>query len=214
MPSSSPRRFPGRRRKHDPAALLLPAGLGLAGFQQRGMGSATPPSALAGAIAQAEGFGSPGAVPTVANNPGDLEIGDVGYGVTTAAGGNKITNFPDAATGYTALQNQINKITSGQSTAGYTPAMSIAQVGQIYSGGSSTWANNVASALGVSPDTSFASVASGSATTADTSTPASSLDAINSSISGLLSGSTTDTSSLMAGGLALGAAALAWWLFF
>lgn len=128
-------------------------------YIRRGMGQ----SQLAQAIAAAEGYGQPGAVPTIANNPGDLELGDIGGSVTQAAQGQQITNFPSADAGWAALENQINLIANGESTAGYTPAMSIAQVGQIYSGGSSNWANNVANYLGVSPDTNFASMAGGSA---------------------------------------------------
>jgi hypothetical protein len=156
MMSFPPKRFP--RWRFDSAADLLRPGFGLRGFR-RGLSAA--PSALATAISKAEGYGVPGTVPTVANNPGDLELGDIGYGVTVAAGGEKITNFPDAASGYAALESQINKIATGTSSAGYQPGWSISQVGNLYSGGSSAWASNVASTLGVSPDTPFASVATG-----------------------------------------------------
>lgn len=73
------------------------------------------PSALASAIASAEGFGPTNNIPTIANNPGDLELGNIGYGTTAAAGGNAITNFGTLADGWAALQNQINLIASGQS---------------------------------------------------------------------------------------------------
>lgn len=170
-----PRRFPGRRRRHDSAERLgVGSGqwaVGLRGlFPARGLG-ATAPSPIAAAIASAEGYGHAGNIPTRANNPGDLEIGDIGYGTITASGGNKITVFPNAAAGYTALQNQVNLISSGQSTAGYTPGMSIAQVGNLYAGGSSNWANNVASYLGVSPSTNFSTVAGGQSASLPTSFP-------------------------------------------
>ena len=74
----------------------------------------------------------------------------------TAAGGQQITVFPTAEAGWAALEHQIDLIVSGQSKAGYTPDMSIAEVGQIYSGGSSNWAANVASVLGTTPEASFA----------------------------------------------------------
>ena len=153
---------PFHRRKHDSAALVLAPGLGMQafGFPRRGLGM----SAVASAIAQAEGFGQPGAIPTIANNPGDLELGNIGSGVTIAAGGQQITNFPTLEAGEAALENQVNLIATGTSKAGYSPSMSIAQVGQLYSGGSSNWANNVAAALGVDPSTNFASVVSGSPT--------------------------------------------------
>jgi hypothetical protein len=157
-----PKRFPTHGRRFDPAAALLPRGFGLAGYRR---GLAGAPSAAAQAIATAEGYGKLGAIPTVANNPGDLEIGDIGYGVSIAAGGQKITNFGSADQGWSALQNQIYKITTGTSSAGYLPGMSIAEVGQLYSGGSTAWANNVASSLGVTPDTPFSAVAGGGGST-------------------------------------------------
>ena len=56
--------------------------------------------ALAQAIATAEGFGVPGAVPTRANNPGDLVMGDQGLGVANAEG---VTIYPTIAAGWAAL---------------------------------------------------------------------------------------------------------------
>ena len=186
-------RSPFRKPKHDPAALLLAPGLG---FYRRGLGGVSgAPSAMAGAIAQAEGYGIAGAIPTVANNPGDLVSGDIGYGTIQGK-----TIFPSAAAGWGALQNQVNLITSGKSTAGYTPTMTIAQVSNLYSGSSNgNWGNNVASILGVTPDTSFAAAASGSASapvpvpvdyTLATATP--STDGSDVSLSDLLGLSITD----------------------
>lgn len=207
MPLSTPRRFPGRRR-HDHAALLLPPGIGLGVFRRRGMGFAAP-SPLAAAISQAEGFGVAGAIPTVANNPGDLAIGDIGYGVMGSA---NITKFPDVATGYQALQNQINLIASGQSKAGYPANATIAQVSNIYSGSTSgQWGNNVATILGVTPDTPFAAVASGSASAPGvlaSSGATSTTPLAGASLSDLLSGFSTgsDTTPLLIGGIAAMAA--------
>ena len=108
-------------------------------------------SALANAIANAEGFGVSGAIPTRANNPGDLALGDIGYGTL----GNGITVFPDVASGAAALENQVNKMVNGGSHV-YDPNMTIAQAGQIYSGGDSNWAKNVAQTLGVPSSTTLA----------------------------------------------------------
>ena len=117
-------------------------------------------SALANAIAQAEGANVSGSIPNKANNPGDLELGDIGYGTIAAAGGQQITVFPSLSAGLAALENQISLIASGQSKAGYPQGATIAQVGAIYAGDTSgTWAQNVANALGLSPDTSFAAAA-------------------------------------------------------
>jgi hypothetical protein len=178
------------------------------GYYRRGIGGL---SRMGQAISTAEGFGPSGNVPTIANNPGDLELGDIGYGVTQAAGGQQITNFPTLEAGEAALENQINLIATGTSKAGYTPSMSIAQVGQLYSGGSSAWANNVAAALGVSPDTNFASLIDGAlaSTSASVTAPAdASLDTSGSSISDLLAGlvPSTDTAPYIVGGLVVVAA--------
>ncbi len=117
------------------------------------------------AIANAEGYGIPGAIPTVANNPGDLANGDIGYGSM----GNGITVYPDPQSGYTALQNQIMAIQNG-SSANYSPTDSIASIGDTWTGGTATapgdpnWANNVASSLGLDPSQSlFGAAGNGSA---------------------------------------------------
>ena len=108
------------------------------------------------AIAQAEGFNVPGSIPQTANNPGDLEVGDIGFGTL----GQGITKFGSLDDGWTALANQINIIVSGQSSY-YSPNATLAQVGATYSGGDPNWANNVASVLGVSVNTPFASLTGG-----------------------------------------------------
>jgi hypothetical protein len=118
------------------------------------------PSGLAQAIANAEGYGVPGAIPTAANNPGDLVLGDIGYG-TMGAG---ITVFGSSSDGWSALENQLQLISNGQSR-NYSPGMSIAQIGQVWAGGDGNWAINVASSLGVSTSTAFASVYSPSIVT-------------------------------------------------
>ena len=171
---------------------------------------ASSPSAVAQAIATAEGYGPSNNVPTIANNPGDLELGNIGYGTTAASGGQQITNFPTADAGWAALENQITKMATGGSSAGYTPSMSIAQVGQLYSGGSSAWANNVASSLGVDPSTNFASVVSGSA---PATSPATAGANMVTDLSSILSadGTSTDNTSLYAAGIGIGALVLAVW---
>lgn len=116
-------------------------------------------SSLANAIATAEGYGVPGAIPTLANNPGDLVLGNQGYGVM----GNGITVFPTVQSGYDALNNQIGLIQSGQSAV-YSQNESIAQIGNTWSGGNPAWANNVASSLGVSPSTPVSQIASPNST--------------------------------------------------
>jgi len=106
---------------------------------------ASAQSDLAAAIAYAEGFGVPGAIPTVRNNPGDLTQSGV------------IATYPDSTAGYTALETQLQTIAAGRSRY-YNPNMSIAQIGSIYANGDPNWASNVADYLGVSPDTPFSAV--------------------------------------------------------
>lgn len=216
-------RSPFRKRRFDSAASLgvltirTGAGLGLyvaripfPPSRARGLGASSP-SRTAQAIATAEGFGPSGNIPTIANNPGDLELGNIGYGTTGAAGGQQITNFPTADAGWAALENQITMMATGSSSAGYTPSMSIAQVGQLYSGGSSAWANNVASALGVDPSTNFASVVTGSAPATSPSTAGASTVPDLSSILSSDGTSTDNTGLYAAAGIGVGALVLAVW---
>lgn len=127
----------------------------------------TPLQSIASAIGKAEGYGIPGAIPTVANNPGDLVNGDIGYGTL----GQGITVYPSAQAGSDALTNQLNLIANG-SSANYSPSESISQIGSTWAG-SPTWGSNVASTLGVTPSTSFASLLDGTATTGSSGSTAS-----------------------------------------
>jgi|SRR5690348_16030122 len=101
-------------------------------------------STFAAAIAYAEGYGPPAARPTRNNNPGDLKNWP---GVPTDSGGYSI--FPSAQVGWDALEQQLASIASGQSSY-YSPDMTLAQMGEIWAGGDSNWAANVANYLGVS----------------------------------------------------------------
>lgn len=69
---------------------------------------------LASGIEKAEGFGIPGAIPTRANNPGDIEYGPFAkaHGATgsiTAAGGKQIAVFPNVGVGLSALYALLEK---------------------------------------------------------------------------------------------------------
>ena len=105
-------------------------------------------SPLANAIANAEGFGKSDAVPTRANNPGDLEVGDVGYGTITAKGGQQITIFGNVGDGWARLNRQIDLIFSGRSRY-YKPDETLNDFGSTYSGGSPSYGSNLANFLGV-----------------------------------------------------------------
>jgi len=114
--------------------------------------------AISAAIARAEGFGVSGAIPTRAHNPGDVVEGDKGYGTL---GTEHITVFSDDSTGWQALYHLVNRILSDE-VSSYRDAfglssnldMTFYQLAQKYTGNDSpdTWANNVASILGVSAD--------------------------------------------------------------
>lgn len=82
------------------------------------------------------------------NNPLDLAEGDQGYG-TFGAG---ITIFPTVAAGVAAGVKQVQLMESNASGV-YQSDESINDVAQSYAPGAqaTTWANNVANALGVSP---------------------------------------------------------------
>jgi hypothetical protein len=108
--------------------------------------------AFAKAIAKAEGHGIPGAIPTEANNPGDLVLGDKGYGTLGSAG---ITVFPDIQSGMNALYKELALIIAGQSHV-YNLDMTISDMAQHWTTTQQDeWANNVANALGVSTDTTL-----------------------------------------------------------
>ena len=113
------------------------------------MGSLNFP-ALDAAIAKAEGFGTPGAIPTLANNPGDLIAGPFAtahgaVGSIPAAGGQMIAAFPDVATGTAATDALISSKYAG---------VTVADLSRGWLSGSdpttqTNWANTVASTLGV-----------------------------------------------------------------
>jgi len=134
-----------------PWIVLGGSALAIALLQQR---SATSPAGLhsqrvlrlAEAIAFAEGFGKPGALPTVLHNPGDL----------TSLGGSLKSYLSDDE-GWEALYQYIESMLAGNSY--YSPDMSINSVSDIYSGSASReWAVNVAAYLGVSPSTPIGEV--------------------------------------------------------
>jgi hypothetical protein len=107
---------------------------------------------IAKAIAKAEGFYVSGSVPSRAHNPGDLKLGDKGYGTIDGK-----TIFPSDSQGWQALYHEVQLILDGKS-AYYQPSMSIADIGNIYSGGDPNWAQNVADDLGVDVDTQIGQV--------------------------------------------------------
>jgi hypothetical protein len=113
-------------------------------------------SALAQAIATAEGYGVDGAIPTLANNPGDLVIpGWTGQTI----GSEGIAVFSTPAEGWARLGHQLTLISSGASRV-YQRSMTIADMANKWAPGAQAagWAANVANSLGVTTDTTVDSI--------------------------------------------------------
>lgn len=107
-------------------------------------------TAMAQAIAEAEGFFVPGSIPAKAHNPGDLTQGDFGdTGVyLTSSSGVQIIVYPDDQTGWNALYEKLQNIANGTSSV-YSPDMTIAQFAAKWTTTQqSSWADNVASSIG------------------------------------------------------------------
>jgi hypothetical protein len=108
--------------------------------------------ALAAAIAKAEG-----ADPSI-NNPGDLTAGDVDPSNITGTFNNAgVVIIDSVENGWNFLYGKLQNIFSGNSEV-YNPSMTISEFAQTYTGGDNadSWASTVASALGVTPDTTLA----------------------------------------------------------
>jgi hypothetical protein len=97
---------------------------------------------LATAISIAEGFGEPEAIPTLANNPGDLELGNVGNGTL----GEGITVYSSVSEGWAALWAQVEMMLSG-TDLNYPASLTWSQVGALYAGDSIAWPANVVAQL-------------------------------------------------------------------
>lgn len=94
------------------------------------------------AIATAEGYGIPGAIPTRANNPGDLMLG----GSTLGEG---ITHFADESAGWNALYHQLERIRDDKSSV-YSKHFSILEMAKHWAPfDAESWAHNVAQSLSV-----------------------------------------------------------------
>lgn len=103
---------------------------------------------FARAISKAEGYGVPGAIPTVRNNPGNIR---------SSAG--PIATYPTPEAGWDALYRQVRLMLAGTSSY-YRPSMSLSEVARVYTGESAymNWARIVARELGVSVDTPIGEV--------------------------------------------------------
>lgn len=114
---------------------------------------------FAGAVAKAEGYGIPGAIPTLANNPCDLTTGDSGSFETDGVMNKEnVVRFVHLDDGWQAAFVKFNRIFAGRSLV-YPLTMTLREMGIKYSGGRPEWAVNVARELGVSQDITLADLA-------------------------------------------------------
>ena len=104
---------------------------------------------LSDAIAYAEGFFVTGSRSQRNNNPGDLTVDLTGTGIGFDGA---FVIYATAYDGWDALKKQVFRMIDG-SSAFYNPSMSILEIAMTYtSTQQETWANNVASRLGVDID--------------------------------------------------------------
>jgi hypothetical protein len=108
---------------------------------------------FAEAIARQEGFYVTGAIPQIANNPGDLKV----PGLPTLPG-TSITKFQSVAAGWNALYKQLHLILTGGSNY-YTLDMTIEEMSRVWTATQQQpWAQNVSNYLGVPVTTPLWSV--------------------------------------------------------
>jgi hypothetical protein len=140
-------------------ALPLPTSWTNQNWFSRGLGQA---SAIAAPIIAQEGI-CPSPSNCKNNNPGALAYAGQ-PGATLGPGGTAV--FDTYQDGYNALINQIDLYASGSCAACGGQPLTIAQMTAIYAPAGipgndpSTYAANIAAALGVSPDTSLSSIVS------------------------------------------------------
>lgn len=136
-----------------------------------GMGDLT--SSLASSIAQFEGYNKPGSVAQRNNNPGNLRSGPGQIGTDSLG----FAIFPDAATGWAALDNQVNLnvargLTLQQFFAG-EPGVYAGYAPSADSNNPTQYANFVASQAGIPTDVPLNQLSSAGAAVppVDTSSP-------------------------------------------
>lgn len=129
-------------------------------MQRAGLGSLT--DSLANAIAQFEGYNKAGSVAQRNNNPGNLRSGPGQIG--TDANGYAI--FPDANTGFAALDNQINlNVSRGlslQTFIGGQPGVYPGYAPSADNNNVSNYVNFLSSQLGIDPNTPLNGLSPGS----------------------------------------------------
>jgi hypothetical protein len=112
---------------------------------------------LAYAVACAEGFFAPHSLPSIIHNPGDLELGNRGFG--TQAGktcykkADPEADIKDGSDGWSALRRQCVMMLSGASLE-YSVNDSFDDVARKWTGGDhpEDWVKNVCEKLNIQPD--------------------------------------------------------------
>lgn len=115
---------------------------------------------FAQAISFAEGFGVAGAIPTLANNPGDMIVPAATGATGKTLGSEGITVFDSVQNGWNALYHQLQLIVNGSSHV-YSLSDTIDSMAAKWTNTqASAWSANVASYLGVPSSTSLSSLLS------------------------------------------------------
>lgn len=105
---------------------------------------------IAQAISVAEGYGIPGAIPTVRNNPGNIR--------DNSLPGAPVGTYQTAEDGWNALYRQVARMLAGSSL--YPKHWTLEEVAKRYTGEAAymNWARNVARILGVSTKIVFSEI--------------------------------------------------------
>ena len=136
-------------------------GLSVAGVNIPSIPNVSPEAiqAFAFAISVAEGFGQPNAIPTLANNPGDItDVGQNLPGDTGQRMGQNIIVFDSVSDGWNALYAQAGRMLSGTDPL-WPRTWTLIQTGAQYAGDPQNWPVNVADSLDVNTSTTLGQVA-------------------------------------------------------
>lgn len=127
-------------------------------------------AALDSLIAQMEGYGQPGVYATVNNNPGNIKAGSFATANGATGQNGPFAVFPDSTTGFTALDNLMQKYSLG----GATLSSLTQQYAPASDGNDPTaYSNFLSKGLGVTPDTPVSSLAGAASPNATPSTTSS-----------------------------------------
>lgn len=113
------------------------------------------------AIACAEGFFKQGSLPCRTHNPGDMKLGDVGFGLeqekTVFKKADPSADIHDHTDGFAALKRELMLVLTNRSHV-YTPKFTLEEFATKWTGGDApeAWATIVAQKLGIETTTTIA----------------------------------------------------------